>query len=226
MESIPYELFLERTGFPTRMLGLLDHGAISQIIPLRDMRIIDAIIEMPDNYLFQLLRKIGLVGAPDIKVYGKSIIRPMSFDSTQLYVGQAFVSRRKYTAIIENFQKLFRTNNGFYLLKGISKLAAAIIIGKDTNGVSSLAHYIPPIIELHAGKAVIMDGIHRNFIIRASGTSMWSIIIDQAEVAFPTNVEPWESISIVDEKPEKKEDRFFDLRMHLFRDLNFVGIDG
>jgi len=99
-------------------------------------------------------------------------------------------------------------------------------VGKSREGVISLAHYVPPIVEKHDSELVLMDGIHRNFIVRRSGTTIESIFIDNVRVPFPCKALPWKEITIAEQKPEKQEDRFFNLRQELFRNLNFVGIDG
>ncbi len=175
------------------------------------------------SYLERLLSRIGIVGAPNIKVYEKCPIRLVRIDPNQLYLGQRYVYRKKYTSIMENFKDLFIS---FSITRGISKLTALIVLGKDKDEAPSLAHYLPPIIEMHANKTVIMDGVNRNFIIRNSGTTIESIVVEDVNVTFPCVVRPWDDISVIDDKPEKEEERYFDFRLELFRDLKSMGIDG
>lgn len=223
MHPIAFDEFRAKTGFSEDMFAFLAANPVAQIISLRDMKTFETVLVMPREYLEKLIRKIGLVGAPNIKVYEKCSFRLIRMDPSQLYLGQRYVYRKKYTAIIENFHDLF---NGFSVTRGISKLTALIILGKDAGGVRSLAHYIPPIIESHERKTVIMDGVNRNFIIKNSGTTIESIVIEDVGVAFPCSVQPWQEIEVIDEKPAREEDRYFDFRPELFRDLKSIGIDG
>jgi hypothetical protein len=223
MQPIALEEFLKRTGFSQQELLFLHAPSITHVISLRDMKHIETVMVMPRPYLERLLSCIGLVGAPNIKVYEKCSIRLMRIDPSQLYLGQRYVYRKKYTSIMENFRDLFRE---FSITRGISKLTALIVLGKDKDKNHSLAHYLPPIIEAHANKTIIMDGVNRNFIIRNSGTTIESIVVEDVNVTFPCVVRPWDDISVIDDKPEREEDRYFDFRPSLFRDLKSVGIDG
>lgn len=223
MQPIIFDEFLARTGFTKNTFSFLNHNSVTHVISLRDMKTIDAVLIMPREYLENLLSKIGLMGAPNIKVYEKCSLHLVRMDPSQLYLGQRYVYRKKYTAIIENFRDLF---NGFSVTRGISKLTALIVLGRDADGTYALAHYIPPIIESHERKVVIMDGVNRNFIIRNSGTTIESIVVENVNVAFPCTVMPWEKIEVIQEKPPCEADRFFDFRPELFRDLKSIGIDG
>ena len=140
-----------------------------------------------------------------------------------MLVGQTFVSRPKYTALMESFKDIF---NGFTVSKGLSKLTSQIVVGEDSDEQIVLANYVPPIFEVHDGNPIIMDGIHRDFIVLNAGTTIESIVIKNIATPFPCRPMPWDKIKVVDVKPEKMEDRYFDLYRELFRDLKSVGIDG
>jgi hypothetical protein len=129
-------------------------------------------------------------------------------------------------AILENFQNLF---TDFASPRGITKMTAYLMIGtteQDENDQYVLAHYIPPIIEIQNNKLVLLDGVHRSFIAARSGANLESIVIGGIKTPFPCTAKPWSEIKVVDEKPPNIEDRYFDLKKELFRDLKGIGIDG
>lgn len=223
MQPIVFAEFLERINISQETLALPNSEKIQQVVSPRDMAKVDLVVAMPTRYLQGLLLNVSLIGSPKIKVFTDCQVYLMRFDPAQLFIGQRYVYRKKYISILENFENLFE---GFLITRGISKLTAFIILGRDRQGILSLAHYIPPLVERHNNELLLMDGIHRNFITRRSGTTIESIFIDKVRVPFPCEAVPWEKIIVTDLKPDKKEDRFFNLRSELFRDLEFVGIDG
>ena len=92
-----------------------------------------------------------------------------------------------------------------------------------------MACYIPPIIEVHGSRSLIMDGIHRNYIARQSGLStINALLVENIEVPFPCSVNNWKEVQVIPlaDKPKNLEDRYFDLQKGLFRDLKYLGIDG
>lgn len=223
MQPIPFEEFLNRTEISVSSLNFLNHKQVKQVISLKDMQKIVALSVMPKEYIWKLLSSITLVGSPKIKVYVGSRVSLMKFDPAQLLLGQKYIYRNKYIAIFENFNSLFKD---FLVTNGISKLVPHIVLGEDKNGEFSMAHYLTPIVERHNSELILMDGIHRNFIVKRAGTTIESIFLDDVRVPFPCNVKSWDETELVDHKPERQEDRFFDLRPELFRNLETVGIDG
>lgn len=223
MEAIPFEEFLRRTGFSLESFGFRTSEGISHIVAPTDLKKILMVNAMPLNYLHQLLAKIGTLGDADNKIYANAKIELECVDPNILVLGQKFVYRKNYTAILENFHNLFTE---FAMPRGISKLTPYLIIGEDTNDRYVLAHYLPPIVEIHEDKLVLLDGVHRNFIAKQSGTNPETIIIKDVKTPFPCTPKPWKEIKVVQTKPEKIEDRYFDLKKELFRDLKGIGIDG
>lgn len=223
MKPIEFEEFLERTRLDRNLMYFKSNEPIHFVIPLKDMREIIALFAMPASYLTELFSSITLVESPKIRVFDDCPIRLMTFDPSQLCLGQKYVYRNKYIAIFENFARIF---HGFLITEGISELTPFIVLGKNKEGVVSLAHYIPPIVERHNSTLILMDGIHRNFIVKRCGTTIKSIFIDCVKVPFPCAARPWEEIELADIKPERQEDRFFNLKPELFRNLEAVGIDG
>lgn len=220
MDAIEFGEFLRRTGVKLEIGSV---GKIEKVISLRDITDIQTVISMPLEYLEHLLRNIGLLGDPECKPYRNSNFSLSRMDPHRLRLGQKFVYRPKYINILEKFDEVFR---GFTLPRGISKLTPQIVIGRDNTGQVALAHYICPIFEEHDGEMVILDGVHRDFIIKNAGTTIQSIVIDNIAEPFPCTPHPWTDIRVVDEKPPAVVDRYFDLDKNMFRNLKDVGIDG
>lgn len=222
MQPIVFSDFLLRTGFTEQDLPFLQTNNITHVISLRDMAVIDTVVVMPWLYCVTLVSKIGLIGAPEIKVYARCPIHLEQIEPSQLRVGQRFVYRKKYTAIMENFRHMFKD---FSVSRGIARLTPMIVLGRGRSNTLCLAHYLPPIVEAHSNQRIIMDGINRNFVAYQSGP-IESIVVERVNVTFPCEARPWDDISVVDDKPERQEDRYFDFQPELFRDLKSIGIDG
>lgn len=220
MDAIEYGEFLRRTG------AKLDTGSSSEIekvVSLRDITDIQHVINMPLAYLARLLENIGLLSDPKRKPYRNARFSSLRVDPHGLSLGQKFVYRPTYVDMMERFEEVF---NGFTTPRGISKLTPQIVVGRDETGQVALAHYICPIFEVHDGKMVILDGVHRDFIIKNAGTTIESIVIQDVSDPFPCTPHPWNDVSVVDEKPPEAADRYFDLDRGMFRDLKSIGIDG
>lgn len=223
MKPILIKDFLEKTEFNLTDLDTIDPSSIQFVIGLRNMKEIISINAMSKDYLNRLLLRVGTTGSFNEKVYENAKINFAKIDPHTLRLGQKFVYRKNYTAILENFPCLF---GDFHISRGISKLTAFIIFGKDENGNFAMAHYLPPIIEIHEGHSILLDGVHRNFIVKNSGTTIEAIIIQNVKTHFPCASQKWDEVLVIDHKPEKIEDRYFDLKPELFRDLKSIGIDG
>lgn len=223
MEPIEFGEFLTRTGFSRDMFSFEGLRKLEKVVSLRSLETPIAINAMPIEYLERLLRKIGLTSDPERKLYENARIRRLRVDPNGLYIGQKYVYRQKYIAIMESFKEIF---HGFTIPRGLSKLTPFTIFGKDKNGAVVMAHYIPPIFEIHNDKMVILDGIHRDFIVKNAGTTIESIVIEKIGAPFPCEPRGWDSIEVTSEKPAKVEDRYFELKPELFRDLKSIGIDG
>lgn len=213
--------FLERSGVSLENYGF-EILKIKHVISLRDMSEIQVIFPMERRYLEKILFKIRTIGG-DEKVYQNCEIKLVRLDPYSLKVGQTFVQRNKYVSILENFKNIFEK---FTVSRGIAKLTSMIVIGRDRERNTALAHYLPPIIEMHNTDLILMDGIHRNFIGLSLGTTLESIVIEKVKIPFPCSVKTWDQIQVVEKKPESIEERFFDLKKGLFRDLKNIGIDG
>ncbi|MFH1047415.1 MAG: hypothetical protein V1738_03875 [Patescibacteria group bacterium] len=213
--------FTERTGIARDDLTGIWNRA-ERIVSLRDLTQVLNVQAMPKTYLQRLLNSITLAGDPSLHPYAGCRIQTLRLDPRSLLVGQTFIERPKYNSLIERFPDLFAN---FCLTKGFAKLTAQIVLGRLANGETAIAHYLPPIVEQHDARTLLMDGMHRNFILLAAGTTVEAIKIHDVLIPFPCRPQRWDAVCAVDRKPPKEE-RFFDLEPDLFRDIKSVGIDG
>jgi hypothetical protein len=213
--------FETRTGLKTSDFAGVWNEA-RHIVALREITTVLAVQAMPIGYLKQLLQSVRLAGDADARPYAGCTIKLVRMDPRSVRIGQTFVERKKYQAILERFGDFF---SEFCVSRGISKMTASIVLGTTADGVASLAHYIPPIAEEHAGKPLCLDGIHRNFVVKNAGTTIETVVVSGVSANFPCEVREWSAIQVVETKPPKEE-RFFGLRPELFRDLKIIGIDG
>lgn len=215
--------FEARTGLKT----VFSCGA-EKIVSLRDLNDgeVTAVQVMPIAYLETLLRNITLEGDASVKPYANCEISLVSMDPRSACVGQTFVERSKYQAILEKFELL---DGKFCVNGGAAKRNALIIFGKAKDGMEVMAHYLPPMYEAANGNGnghhFLLDGVHRNFLVKQIGTTIESILIKGVKVPLPCDPGTWQEVRVVDEKPPRHE-RFHNLRPELFRNLKFIGIDG
>lgn len=219
-ESISLEEFEGRTGVAPKFMT-----SGTTIVSLRDIlpETITAILAMPMDYLEALLRNVTLSGDENDRPYAECEIRPIRIDPKGLAIGQTFVQRSKYQDLVENFSKIMGTR--FCMPGGIAKLTAKIVYGQTATVEGAIAHYVPPIIERSSSGLFLLDGIHRNFLVMGVGTTIESIQIEDVSTPLPCATRRWHDISVVTEKPPR-EQRFYDLQPHLFRNLKWTGIDG
>ena len=218
---IPLEEFEARTGIGPAHIAPA-WGAARNIVALRDLARVEAVQAMPRDYLARLIANVGLEGRPDEKPYAGREIALLRADPSSLLVAQTFVERSKYRRILENMSGVF---DGFCMTRGIAKLTASIILGRDAAGAPCIAHYLPPLIEENGGRLVLLDGTHRCFLIKSVVTTIESVVIRGVTAPFPCEPQPWASVRQVDAKPPRPE-RFVELRPAFFRDVKRIGIDG
>lgn len=218
---ISLEQFRDRTGIGSADIAPL-WGAAERIVALRDLAAVEAVQAMPREYLARLIANIGLEGRPEEKPYAGREIALLRTDPNSLLVAQTFVERPKYRRILEHVSGLF---DGFCMTRGMAKLTASIVLGRDADGAPCIAHYLPPLVEENAGRHVLLDGTHRCFLIKSVGTTIESVLVRGVDTPFPCEPQPWSNVRKVDEKPPRPE-RFVDLRPEYFRDVKRIGIDG
>lgn len=176
---------------------------------------------MPTTYLKTLISQITLVNS-DIRPYADSPIELVGIDPSVLRIGQKFVEWEKVRSLLVDFPEIFK---GYCLSRGIVNSLPVMILGYTKDNVRAMAHYLPPIVEENTGKQLLLDGIHRNFLVNRVGAVLQAIRIRKVMMPFPGKPQSWERIKLVAEKPPPEE-RYFDLKPELFRDLKYIGIDG
>jgi hypothetical protein len=193
------------------------------VVSLREISEVLAVQEMDEDYLHQLLSSVVLVGGNRTPVYHGCSIEHVEVSANEMHVGQTFVEIPKCYALLADFGQVFKRYSG---IKGFVRLTAKLVLGYTKDGVCAIAHYIPPLLESNGTeRKSLLDGIHRNWICRLSGVPVIGIRISGVKEPFPCSTHDWSKITPVTEKPPKDE-RFFDLKPDLFRDLKWVGIDG
>lgn len=213
--------FEERTGIDRREFAGLWSEA-ERIVSLRDIVQVLNVQAMHRSYLQRLLESVTLAGDPTVRPFAGKRIQTLRQDPHGVMVGQTFVERGKYVSLLEDFPDVF---GEFCITKGIAKLTAHIVLGRTADGSVALAHYVPPIVEQHDSRLVLMDGMHRNFLILRSGTTIETVLVRGVSHPFPATPQRWDSVKATDKKPPEGE-RFFDLVPDLFRDVKSSGIDG
>ncbi|HTK59700.1 MAG TPA: hypothetical protein VL283_00695 [Candidatus Baltobacteraceae bacterium] len=219
-EPIDLSEFGRRTGLDMRELAHMSRA--DRIVSPRQIVIARWMLSMRLDYLEGLISSVPLLGDPERKPYAGCRIDRYRMDPRMSKVGQTFIERGKIRALHELFSGLFDEHDVPY---GISKKGAWWIFGDTAEGDRAIAQYLPPIVEQIENRHAILDGIHRFSYIRGAGTTLEIIKISDPKAPFPADLQKWDSIKAVDEKPPKDQ-RFFNLKPELFRDLKYVGIDG
>ncbi|MDA2936332.1 hypothetical protein MYX06_03890 [Patescibacteria group bacterium AH-259-L05] len=225
MAPIPVQQFLDRTEIDLYETGFNKWDKIVNVVAPRDLKKIIKVEDMSMDYLISLLSNITLLGNKNEKIYAHAKIYQRRTDLDTLSLGQKFIYRDHYTAIMESMCDLFY---GFTTSRGISNWTPHVIIGIDSDNQYVLAHYVPPIIELHDNKFILLDGVHRCFITKQTNPTIESVVIEGVKTPFPCETKSWKELKVIDKKPEKVDvaERHFDLKVELFRDLRGIGIDG
>ena len=192
------------------------------VIPLRDVVEIEHVALFRQEVLEELIKNIPLRNNENaIFPYAEAKIENYGVEPKGLMVGQTFALEGKILSIMWNMGKVFEN----YVMKGISKMPPVQVYGKDADGQKVMAFYIPPIVERHDNRDILLDGIHRSMICSSAGTTICPIYISKVLSPLPFEPISWKKIRIVKEKPPIQE-RYVNLQPLLFRDLGYVGIDG
>lgn len=221
MEPITRADFQKRTGIPRDVL-CRHWGKAKQVVSLREIKDVDLVSDMPRDYIRGLADAIPLSGEPNIFPYRGCKVRVLDIDPATVLVGQRFVQNDKLLNLIGGLRRVFADFPG---IRGFSNLTAKIVLGRSANGLPVIAHYLPTIVEEHEDELIALDGMHRQFIVRGVGGTLAAIGIRKVGAPFPCDVHHHREIAMVDAKPPM-EQRYFNLKPELFRDLKAVGIDG
>jgi hypothetical protein len=223
-QPVDVDYLRRKAGIDVQKELAVNVGEIKFVVSLRDIIEAQAIHMMSVSYLHRLLKGVTLVGDETERPYANCEIEIGELNPATFGIGQTFVQRDKYQSMIEGcFDTVFRQ----FAMGGISRFLPMVVTGRTVVGELAIAHYIPPIVEVNGdGRNLhLLDGIHRNFIIKGAGTIVKAILVRGVKIPFPCRTTDWNNIKVVNEKPPKSE-RFLDLRPELFRDLKAIGIDG
>lgn len=220
-EPIDRGLFESRTRL--KLCGRTElWNDVSSIVSLRSLVEVLCVEIMSRSYLEQIIRSVSLVQDSQALVYKNATIRLVRSDPHHLSVGQTFVEERKCMSLLSEFTNVF---HDFCVARGTAKCGPLIVLGRTGEGEIVVAHYLPPIVEVHDADHALLDGLHRSYLQKNVGTTGESILISGAAYPFPCGLRRWEEVRLVQEKPPKTE-RFFNLVPALFRDVKSIGIDG
>ncbi|MBT3324235.1 hypothetical protein HN840_01290 [archaeon] len=190
------------------------------IVPLRNIVEATEIVLMREELLKTLIRSVPIKDT-DNKPYENSQIDLYRIQPRGLHVGQTFVYQGKINTILSNLGLRFRG----YSNLGVSEMMPSVVFGRDNEGEKVLALYVPPIIEHHKEGPILLDGLHRCFLCETVGASTLAIHIINPSEDIPFDPIRWEKIQYVKDKPEQTK-WYNNLKKELFRDLNYVAIDG
>ncbi|HVW82727.1 MAG TPA: hypothetical protein VHC68_02165 [Candidatus Paceibacterota bacterium] len=222
-QPIPVGDFLARTELDPHRDLAFPLGSAEEVVSLRDLDSIDAVQLMPIHALEKILGHATLAGGNKARMYEGCRVRLMAISPKAARIGQRFIERKKYTALLEKFGSILKN---FSIPAGPADLGAFIAIGSTKEGKRAIALYVPPVVEMNGTTAwTLLDGIHRNFVIERMGGTTPVIVIERVKNPLPFSLHEWDKIALVDEKPPIEE-RYFDLKPDYFRDLKYVGIDG
>lgn len=199
-----------------------DWSNAKKLVPLRRATKIFGLQVMSLDYLKQLLSLVWLRGSPQALVYKNCEITITQVDPNQLLVGQTYIEMPRYQMLAEGFQNFF---SGFAATSGAANHAAFIVLCEVDDGSIAIAYHIPPLIEEHAGRLFLIDGVHRHLTARLVGTTIASVIIKDVKFPFPCDVHGWNNVRVVTKRPDHRE-RFLNAKPELFRQFKEIGIGG
>lgn len=198
-----------------------DFSGYDRVISPRDLRQVKGMTFFRKDIFDALMRKIPLRGTMTLP-YESSRIQVYGREPKGMDIGQTFVLKSKLISIMEGLERgVFQE----FVVKGISKMPPALLYGLDSEGRKALAFYVPPIIEMHGQRAILIDGIHRSRLCSGAGTTINAVHISSVGSPLPFEPITWDDVRMMDEKPPVAE-RYKDLRKEYFRDLSALGIDG
>lgn len=206
-----------------RLLRLPRLTEITRIVPLRHIKFVESVVPISKDLLACVISKMTtLDGTP---VFTEAETQLCKIDPNYLRIGQRFVYRENYQSLLEELPSLL---SHFLISTGINDVGAYFIFGTDRDGLEAMACYLPPLVEEHSFGLVVMDGIHRSYLTKQMGATMYAILITNVGAPFPCAAKSWGEARVISltDKPKEIRDRYFDLNKGLFRDLKYLGIDG
>ena len=228
--EIKFEDYLSRIGKTQNhfreSLKLPPLRKTERVVPLRYLKNIISITQLTKNLLFEILSQIKTLDGQ--RPFKNASFKVIHVDPKDLKVGQKYVYTENWTELIRDFSEIFCVDYVFG--SGLTSLGAYMAYGtvSENENDCAIAFYIPPIVEQHSNGLVIMDGMHRNWIIKQVGVTISVIKVENISVPFPCSCQAWREVKDISltQKPKDINERYFDLRQNLFRDLKYLGIDG
>lgn len=203
-------------------------GGVKKVLPLKDLREVRSILPLSHEFLREMLIKVK---TQDNQLpFAEATFCIRHVDPRELKLGQRFVYRENYVALLEELPQLFV--NTFAVASSITAMGAFSVFGRGPDSEPAMAFYLPPIVEKHrlesGEELVIMDGMHRNFLTRQFGATIAAIVAKNVTIPFPCACKEWSAVTAISlaDKPADINERYFGLRKNLFRDLKYLGIDG
>jgi len=192
------------------------------IVSPRELKDVRKVCVMGRELLKSLIHNIPLRDQGEIFPYKGSEIESISCEPRGFMIGQTFVLDRKVRELMIDLPRKILSG---LCLGGVASAPPLEIYGSDYNGRFAIAFYVPPIVEYHNNRPVILDGIHRSFLSKGAGATQNAIHVFNPTQRLPFEPITWTECSLMDEKPEKSM-RYNGLDGSLYRDLGMVGIDG
>lgn len=226
--QIEFEEYLKHLNLSERdfrnRLQLPTVGKIKRLIPLKDIQKVESILPITHEFLCQILRRVKTMDGQ--LPFKNSEFEMLKIDPLQLRIGQKYAYRENYIGLLEGLTGLFCQKHA--INSGITNLGAFMIFGNDVYNQPALSFYLPPIVEQHNFGLVIMDGIHRDYMTLQMGATIFAIVVSSVSIPFPCSAQKWKELRMIGlaEKPPDANERYFDLKKNLFRDLKHLGIDG
>ena len=170
-------------------------------------------MQIPENVLEDMFLAVRTKGGQ--QAY-KSPIKLKEFEPAELYRLQTFVFRDKLDSMGRDVNKRYGS--------------PAILLD---HGSKEFAIYMPPIVEEHSGKKVLIDGMHRTFIAYENSEKILAVYIEKPLVPLPAEViGTVEGISDNDilgyyvptgSADHEGRPKFYGLNKGLFRMYNYCG---
>lgn len=187
---------------------------------------IKKINRLPQEKLFEELRRVPLLGQPDVFPYANAEFEIRMADPAELQPSAFYVLRLELSFLALLLDQLS------HRLGGVEKLNTLLEYEDEFGYINRM---IPPVVELtDFGAWMILDGEHRSFIAMERGVKIPMLFIKNVGAQYPCLFLPggWRSVNIVEKVPGFKRLRRKGLNdtpeteYHLHRDLRNFGSRG
>jgi hypothetical protein len=195
-----------------------------EVTCLKDMTVIEKVIPMTSDYLERMVSTVTY-GLPEVLglAYRNCQIEVKQLDPRELRISQSFVQRDKASFFREEFVDKFSP----YMpsLSMVQECGPFIAIGQRADGQPVMAHYLPPIVEEHGDKLLLLEGGHRQYVALEQESTHLTVVIRDVRAPFPWETAPWLKLRVVDVKPHQDDRHFGKPAKQYFRHFLPVGLD-